>query len=232
MTSGQLTLGSFPKQTATRQDFHAKVSVLLENGGGFKDTRGTLFFEIMRLAEARKPKYLFLENVRGLLSHDGGKTFGTILSSLWELGYDAEWQVLNSKDHGVPQNRERVFIIGHLGEGSRRKVFPIRKKSRGFLKTIARLGNFRGTVNDCNGISGTITANFDWSSGNSTKIFDNGKIRILTPLECWRLQGFPDWAFRKAKDAGISDTQLYKQAGNAISVPVVYEIAKRFKEAN
>lgn len=200
--------------------------------GGFKDTRGTLFFEIMRLAEARKPKYLFLENVRGLLSHDGGKTFGTILSSLWELGYDAEWQVLNSKDHGVPQNRERVFIIGHLGEGSRRKVFPIRKKSRGFLKTIARLGNFRGTVNDCNGISGTITANFDWSSGNSTKIFDNGKIRILTPLECWRLQGFPDWAFRKAKDAGISDTQLYKQAGNAISVPVVYEIAKRFKEAN
>ena len=200
--------------------------------GGFKDTRGTLFFEIMRLAEARKPKYLFLENVRGLLSHDGGKTFGTILSSLWELGYDAEWQVLNSKDHGVPQNRERVFIVGHLRGESGRKIFPIRGNSHGFFKTIARLGNFRGNISNCGGISGTITASFDWSSGNSTKIVSNNKIRILTPLECWRLQGFPDWAFQKAKDAGISDSQLYKQAGNAVTVNVVYEIAKRLKEAD
>ena len=93
--------------------------------GGFTDTRGTLFFEIMRIASIRKPKYLFLENVKGLLSHDGGKTFGTILSTLWECGYDAEWQVCNSKNYGVPQNRERVFIIGHLRGAGGGQVFPI-----------------------------------------------------------------------------------------------------------
>ena len=81
---------------------------------GFEDTRGTLFFEIARFAAILKPKYLFLENVKGLLNHDKGDTFETILSALDELGYDVEWQVLNSKDFGVPQNREHVFIIGHL----------------------------------------------------------------------------------------------------------------------
>lgn len=92
---------------------------------GFEDTRGTLFFEIARFAAILKPKYLFLENVKGLLNHDKGDTFETILSALDELGYDVEWQVLNSKDFGVPQNRERVFIIGHLRGERGRKVFPI-----------------------------------------------------------------------------------------------------------
>jgi DNA (cytosine-5)-methyltransferase 1 len=93
--------------------------------GGFEDTRGTLFFEIARIARVKRPKLLFLENVKGLLSHDNGRTFGTILATLSDMGYFCEWQVLNSKDFGVPQNRERVFIVGHLGNGSGRKVFPI-----------------------------------------------------------------------------------------------------------
>lgn len=93
--------------------------------GGFEDTRGTLFHEIARIARAKRPKLLFLENVKGLLSHDKGRTFGTILSTFSDLGYFLEWQVLNSKDFGVPQNRERVFIIGHLGGQSGRQVFPI-----------------------------------------------------------------------------------------------------------
>lgn len=92
---------------------------------GFDDTRGTLFFEIARFANIIRPRYLFLENVKGLLNHDGGITFEVILRTLDELGYDAEWQVLNSKDFGVPQNRERVFIIGHLRGASTRKVFPV-----------------------------------------------------------------------------------------------------------
>lgn len=96
---------------------------------GFDDTRGTLFFEIARFANIIRPQYLFLENVKGLLNHDGGITFEVILRTLDELGYDAEWQVLNSKDFGVPQNRERVFIIGHLRGRSTRKVFPIRGTS-------------------------------------------------------------------------------------------------------
>src|SRR3990167_6198380 len=92
---------------------------------GFEDTRGTLFFEIARIAKRRKPQILFLENVKGLLSHDKGRTFATILATLDELGYNAEWQVLNSKYFGVPQNRERGFIIGHLRGKRSRKIFPI-----------------------------------------------------------------------------------------------------------
>jgi len=92
---------------------------------GFDDTRGTLFFDIARILADKKPKYLVLENVKGLLSHDGGKTFQTIIGVLTDLGYFVEWQVLNSKNFGVPQNRERVFIVGHIRGISRPKVFPI-----------------------------------------------------------------------------------------------------------
>ena len=92
---------------------------------GFEDTRGTLFFEVMRIAKERQPKILFAENVTGLLNHEGGVTFGTIINAMADLGYAVEWQVLNSRYFGVPQNRERVFIIGHLGNGSGRQVFPI-----------------------------------------------------------------------------------------------------------
>ena len=92
---------------------------------GFNDTRGTLFFDIARILSHKRPRHLVLENVKGLLSHDSGKTFTTILGVLADLGYFVEWQVLNSKDFGVPQNRERVIIVGHLGGEPRRKVFPI-----------------------------------------------------------------------------------------------------------
>jgi DNA (cytosine-5)-methyltransferase 1 len=92
---------------------------------GFDDTRGTLFFEIARIVEAKRPSHLLLENVKGLLSHDSGRTFQTILRTIEELGYDVQWQVLNSKNFGVPQNRERVYIVGHLRGYSRPEVFPI-----------------------------------------------------------------------------------------------------------
>ncbi len=91
---------------------------------GFKDTRGTLFFDIARILRSKKPRLFLLENVKGLLSHDSGNTFKTIISTLAKLGYDIQWQVLNSKNFGVPQNRERVFIIGHLRGTARPKVFP------------------------------------------------------------------------------------------------------------
>jgi DNA (cytosine-5)-methyltransferase 1 len=94
---------------------------------GFEDTRGTLFFDIARIIKIKRPCFLFLENVKGLLSHDNGRTFATILATLNELGYDAEWEVLNSKHFGVPQNRERVFIIGHLRGTPSKQIFPIGK---------------------------------------------------------------------------------------------------------
>lgn len=92
---------------------------------GFADTRGTLFFDIARILQRKRPRLLLLENVKGLLSHDNGDTFKTIIATLTELGYDLQWQVLNSKNFGVPQNRERVLIVGHLRGTPRPEVFPI-----------------------------------------------------------------------------------------------------------
>ena len=91
---------------------------------GFKDTRGTLFFDIARILRSKKPRLFLLENVKGLLSHDNGATFKTIISTLIQLGYSVQWQVLNSKNFGVPQNRERVFIVGHLRGKPQPKIFP------------------------------------------------------------------------------------------------------------
>jgi DNA (cytosine-5)-methyltransferase 1 len=410
---------------------------------GFEDTRGTLFFDIAKLAKEIQPKYLFLENVKGLLNHDKGDTFEVILRTLDEIGYDAEWQVLNSKHFGVPQNRERVFIIGHLRGSGGGKVFPFGRKGESTttepgkktkeIKVVGRIGNgihdsnrvidptgiaqtmqardykdpikvmvkeetkqginqigniidtdsfggnpqrgrvygtdgispslntvgggglepkvaipvltpdraekrqngrrfkengepmFTITTQDRHGVmvkeatkqgyavaepgdsinfeqpnsktrrgrvgkgvantittscnqavidqqyvdgipdkhsfakkkaqaildktgslperfnpyntqsidevSPTLTANCDRSTSSSTVLMKqpNFRIRKLTPKECWRLQGFPDWAFERAKADGISDSQLYKQAGNSVTVNVVYEIAKRLK---
>ncbi|EIQ7125987.1 DNA cytosine methyltransferase [Enterococcus faecalis] len=210
---------------------------------GFEDTRGTLFFEIARFASILRPRYLFLENVKGLLNHEGGATFETILRALDELGYDVEWQVLNSKDY-VPQNRERVFIIGHLRGERTRKVFPFKKNDRTFTLTaqdrhgVLQVGNTvktdsfggnpqRGRVYNPNGISPCL--NCMQGGGLEPKILiDNYQIRKLTPRECWRLQGFPDWAFDKAKEVN-SDSQLYKQAGNSVTVPVIADIASRLE---
>lgn len=255
---------------------------------GFEDTRGTLFFEVARFASILKPKYLFLENVKGLLNHDKGNTFEVILSALDELGYDVEWQVLNSKDFGVPQNRERVFIIGHLRGERGRKVFPIGGNGATILCStttqkdplkIFLAGNLPGSheqngrVYDPNGISPTLNtmqggdrqpkirvreatkqgyaeasvgdsvnlshpnsktrrgrvgegvANTIVTGDSQGVVTPNFRIRKLTPRECWRLQGFPDWAFDKAQEVN-SNSQLYKQAGNSVTVNVIKEIAR------
>ena len=255
---------------------------------GFEDTRGTLFFEIARFASILRPRLLFLENVKGLLNHDGGNTFETIITTLDELGYDVEWQVLNSKNFGVPQNRERVFIIGHLRGKRTREVFPFSGESQKLdfeQQGIKILGNTKnpnataqGTreiVHDVNGIVGTLTAN-DYKGAKQIAIREatakgyaeaeigdsvnlahpNSKtrrgrvgkgqantlltgesqgvvvpdfrIRKLTPRECWRLQGFPDWAFDRAQKVN-SNSQLYKQAGNSVTVNVIAAIAKELK---
>lgn len=268
---------------------------------GFEDTRGTLFFEIARFASILRPRYLFLENVKGLLNHEGGATFETILRALDELGYDVEWQVLNSKDY-VPQNRERVFIIGHLRGERTRKVFPFERENRTAIENNIKpindsnktreLLNFDSTNRfyDVSGISPCLNtmrggdrepkiaivqkprgyneggtheiaptlSSHSWHENNllsiggiytndserfnrgvlpglsrtlkanksDAGIYDGFQIRKLTPRECWRLQGFPDWAFDRAKQVN-SDSQLYKQAGNSVTVPVIADIAKR-----
>lgn len=110
---------------------------------GFEDTRGTLFFDIARILSEKRPRHLVLENVKGLLSHDRGKTFQTILGVLSDIGYRVEWQILNSKDFGVPQNRERIFIVGHLREECGRKIFPISGNSSEDIKRLGHMPGYR-----------------------------------------------------------------------------------------
>ena len=308
--------------------FPCQAFSIAGNRRGFEDTRGTLFFEICRFASVLRPKYLFLENVRGLLNHDGGATFETIIRTLDELGYDVEWQVLNSKNFGVPQNRERVFIIGHLRGERTRNVFPISGESEQSdyqppkIEIIGNTKNPNGTskgtksvVYGSGGVVGTLTAtdykepkqvaikqfgilqpNFNQCgvvyetdgiaptirayqggglepkirvkeatsqgyaeaqigdsvnlshpnsktrrgrvgkqiantllTGESQGVIEpDFRIRKLTPRECWRLQGFPDWAFDKAQEVN-SNSQLYKQAGNSVTVNVIAAIAKELK---
>ncbi len=122
---------------------------------GFEDARGTLFFDIARVVAAKRPAYLLLENVPGLLSHDKGRTFTTILATLNELGYSVEWQVLNSKDFGVPQSRRRVFIVGYLDPRCAGKVLPIRETNSKALKLL--IGGRRDSrVYDPDGVSNTL----------------------------------------------------------------------------
>jgi site-specific DNA-cytosine methylase len=177
--------------------------------GGFGDTRGTLFFDVARIVEAKRPRLLLLENVKGLLNHDEGRTFATIIRTLDELGYDLQWQLLNGKSW-LPQNRERVFIVGSARETRRPQVFPFIGEDE------ADEGEVTSTAIDANYFKGVD------NHGQRTMIAQTGGIRRLTPLECERLQGFPDgWT------ASQSDTQRYKMLGNAVMVPNIAAIIER-----
>lgn len=206
--------------------------------GGFSDTRGTMFFEIERILNEKKPRLLLLENVKGLLSHENGNTFKTIISTLDELGYDLQWQVLNSKNFGVPQNRERVFIVGHLRGTSRPKVFPIgesngdNQEANSKYPSISAPVTGQGQLN-CRGVfiqqfgefrESQISPTLRTPSGGNRlpMVKEKTKIRRLTPIECERLQGFPDgWT------ASVSDSQRYKCLGNAVTVNVIKAIVDR-----
>lgn len=126
--------------------------------GGFADSRGTLFFEIARLVAEKRPSYFLPENVPGLLSHDKGRTYHTILSTFSELGYHVEWKVLNSKDFGVPQSRKRVYIVGYLDGRCAGKILPLQPPNGAALVQI--LGGGQGErVYDPSGVSCTLTSN-------------------------------------------------------------------------
>ncbi|MBC9787202.1 DNA cytosine methyltransferase [Carnobacterium maltaromaticum] len=309
---------------------------------GFDGERSSLFYGVTKLIrelkKEDKPELLFIENVKNLLSVNDGFDFLRLQVELDEIGYNLEWDVLNSKYFRVPQNRERAFIIGHLRGKHTRKVFPFRgesetitennikpindsKKTRDLMKydSINRfydidgisptldtmqggnrepkiginyngvmvvgkieVGGFdnNGNIHDDNGVSPTITTRNGGEQGikiiqkgrgfnkggehditptltsnsyheNNMLRTDDFQIRKLTPLECWRLQGWEDEMFYRAKfgskeiarriiaegidhyncefEQTMSDSQLYKQAGNGVTVTVIYEIAKRLK---
>ena len=301
------------------------VSIAGKRAGLYGERSG-LFFTFVELIKSQKeedkPEWVLLENVKGLLSSGGGRDYLDYLSILDESGYDLEWQVFNSKDYGVPQNRERIYTLGHLRSRGRRQVLPISRESSSHLKQlVGGMQSYR--VYDPSGIASTLvgeggglgaktglylidqsltepklteearclTARYTAGATKRTAMNSgvlevqpiltqgikvrNGtkqgyqlavvgdsvdlsypssltrrarvgrgiahnlscscqmgavvwkgrvvKIRRLTPKECFRLQGFSDDLFEKAK-AVNSDAQLYKQAGNGVTVPVVYAI--------
>lgn len=135
---------------------------------GFEDTRGTLFFDLARILRAKQPRLFVFENVKGLLNHDGGNTFRTIITTIDELGYDCQWQVLNSKNFGVPQNRERIIIVGHLRGQPRPQVFPITRSDSETANTTSDKGEIvdltrrspKGFKHRKDGRAGTLDANY------------------------------------------------------------------------
>ena len=140
---------------------------------GFEDARGTLFFEIARLAEAKRPAYLLLENVPGLLSHDGGRTFAAMLTTLYDLGYHVEWSVLNSKHFGVPQSRRRVFLICYLDPRCAGKILPVFGTDAKAL--IQVVGGPQGSrVYDPEGVACTQTAGAGGMGGKTGLYLVNG----------------------------------------------------------
>ena len=165
-----------------------------------------------------------------MLPIDGGGGFLTVVSEMAERGYSIEWKVYNSKDYGVPQNRERIYIVGYYGNRSTSGLLPIRKTNATILNQI--IGGSQGMrVYDPNNISCTLSSQ-GGGMGAKTGLYkivnpenQNIRIRKLTPKECWRLQGFTDEQFNKAA-AVSSNSQLYKQAGNAVTVNVVEEIGR------
>ncbi|UPW35544.1 DNA-cytosine methyltransferase [Cronobacter phage Dev_CS701] len=217
---------------------------------GFDDVRGTVFFEILRIIRAKKPRVLFFENVPELLTHDKGKTFRTIYGLLEAEGYNVFYQRLNTKDFGLPQRRERVFIVCFLDDVFFSFPVPPRTPTRvgdiledaddsftlsdnawkGFRERKERnKANGKGfgyqAVTSDSVCTGTITAQY-FKDGVQCLVLQDGKNpRRLTPRECFRLQGFPD-----SFQIPTSKKQAYKQAGNSVSVPVIEAIAKQIKK--
>lgn len=235
---------------------------------GFDDTRGTLFFDLARILRAKQPRLFVFENVKGLLNHDSGRTFKTIISTIDELGYDCQWQVLNSKNFGVPQNRERIIIVGHLRGTPRPQVFPITSSNIQDIKQINNPKHSNDRIYSPEGLSPTLntmqggnrqpkilddTQGFDGirefdisptlrSQRSGLKLQDGLTIRRLTPLECERLQAFPDDWTKYGMTVGgtdpaldgyeVSDTQRYKMCGNAVTTNVIQAVFERIFSSN
>lgn len=241
---------------------------------GFNDDyrgmcRGTLFQDVVRICDLKKPKVIFCENVKGLVNHDKGRTFHIIKNAFEQIGYDVYYKVLNSKDFGVPQNRERIYIVAFrkdinstifdfpTGTNSETCIKDIMEKetvsvkyylSNVYLETLkkhkarhAAKGNgFGYEIRNINGKSGAIVCGGmgrernlivdkrlkDFTPVTHIKGEVNREgIRKMTPREWARLQGFPD-SFKLE----LSDTHLYKQLGNSVTVNVIEEIAKKVRE--
>ena len=186
---------------------------------GFNETRGTLFFDIANIIKEKQPRAFFLENVRGLLTHDGGQTFATIRRVLVEeLGYSFFYKVIKASDYGVPQHRPRLFMVG-FKDKTIDFEFPEPVKLTMTMDDV-----FDGKVNKTIGYTLRVGDRRNWD----TYLVD-GEVRRLSPKEGLRMQGFPD-----DFEFPVSETQAMKQLGNSVAVPAVQataqEIIKRLTQ--
>jgi DNA (cytosine-5)-methyltransferase 1 len=208
----------------------AKFSIAGDRKGfESEDPRAKLFFELARIAKDKKPSYLLFENVKGLLNHDNGRSFGIIINTLDELGYDVEWQCVNAKDFGYPVIRERVFIIGHLRGAGTEKIFPITEGSRSHDSKTHIFQFRRGYFRRFKGYCPTLTASMGTGGNNVPFIKSNGGLRKLTPRELFRLQGINEEHIDRLIHSGLPDSALYERAGRTIFLPFVKKIISKMK---
>lgn len=220
---------------------------------GFADTRGTLFFDIERILLAKKPQAFLLENVKQLKGHDKGRTLQVILAHLQQAGYKVYTEVLKVRDFGIPQNRERIYLVGFLNHdvdfrfpqpigqatavGDILEAYPDAKytisdklwqghQRRKAENRAAGKGFGYGLFNAESAYTNTISARY-YKDGSEILIEQPGKNpRKITPREAARLQGFPD-----SFQIPVSDAQAYRQFGNSVCVPVIRAIAEQMKAA-
>jgi DNA (cytosine-5)-methyltransferase 1 len=268
-----VSLSSVPKVDVLAGGFPCQPFSVAGYRKGFEDDRGNVYWDIHRLVRELKPDVVFLENVKNLKGHDSGKTFSTIIGSLQndledpsgvKIGhkYYVASTVLNAKDFGVPQNRERIFIVAFKDKGAfERFSFPVAKVAkavpalRDFIDFEAKkdvkyfydhnrpfFDQLKAGVTDSNtvyqwrrqyvrenksGMCPTLTANMGMGGHNVPIVKTKHGIRKLTPQECFGLMGMPNLQIPE----GMAESRLYKQAGNAVVVPVIEAVAKRIKVA-
>ncbi|MBT2217855.1 DNA cytosine methyltransferase [Virgibacillus dakarensis] len=222
------------------------------------DPRGTLFFDVIRFIRAKKPKAIFLENVKNLRGHDNGNTFCVIEEMLHESGYHIDSRIMNTMEYGnIPQNRERIFIVGFREEEAMEnfqwpeeipltktiddildrnekqpdnfyytedsQYYPMLQETMTRRDTVYQIRRVYVRENQSN-VCPTLTANMGTGGHNVPLIIDDWGFRKLTPKEALRFQGFPvDHDYQIVE--GMANSHIYKQAGNAVSVPVIKRIA-------
>lgn len=233
---------------------------------GFEDARGTLFFEVLRIIRDKSPRTVFLENVKNLMTHDGGNTYGIIKSCLEDENYCVKEAVLNTMDYGnIPQNRERIYVVAFKkrADGSCPEMdvfkFPEPEELKTGIHDLIDIHERKPSLfyylsdhpyyqkldeamtnpdtvyqwrrvyvrENKSNVCPTLTANMGTGGHNVPIIRDDFGIRKLTPEECLRFQGFPEWfVFPK-----MANSHKYKQAGNSVSVPVIRRIAENIISA-
>ena len=247
-----ILLAGFPCQPFSISGVSKKRS--LGRPTGFEDeTQGTLFFEVARIIDAKRPKAFLLENVKNLTSHDRGNTFRVIMRVLSEeLGYHVHWKVIDGR-HWTPQHRERIYIVGFeddlpfswddlvipesggvfadVMETDVPDKYTLSDKLWEYLQAYAAKHRAKGngfgygTVGPGD-TTRTISARYHKDGSECLVLQDGKNPRRLTPRECARLQGFPD-----SFEIPVSDTQAYRQFGNSVCVPAVAAVACLVREA-